>query len=858
MKNNKILKILSISTALTLFLNITTFATKNNKNLTQNKKQIENIKFLNKKTKRNKKRNKKQNENINLPKKENDDIKEKNSIPSQENNITEIGGVKFKKLFTTPERISLYFNENNRMVTLTNEEDNETKCTIAFPVKVKNNEGKPHCVEHLLTSNNLGVIAPWKSLYDVNDKNADSGINAFTNIFDLDNDIALVVINLDKNTLHNKEKMEYLGKQLTGYADFLNDNMHTFNREILNKIFGKETSRILLEMYGKENPSENNEDALFFKETKEIRKKFGLDPGGVYKEMLKNNFDEIKDYYFENIVNNKPTIHLKVKNLEEASEPISLLEKFYFSKRKDKETKNMIEEKKENKDYFEIDVSPIYAKRTGLFNYFEIKDGISTPKKSDGNITIEYIIPNFTEKKVKTINCLKPKFIQKIFDEKNCPFLDISFFAESNKLKLTLLPKNEEIMNKKEVEKAVEDVSTKIIEYLEKNKIQKTDIEEQFLNAFKNKMKNNFYEDSYKFADNITKSYLADNKPFSEKYFIVDKNGQFENNTEKLDEYLINNCGEILKETLKENKKRIIVYKLNKEKFNEKENKFIEPNKRLFFPITYNKKFMEKVNDATMDVANEIIIESLLNKGLKETGLTYVSIDDSPIKGRFIHRCETDMEKQNIKDFFEKRMFKKMLQDLLKKIEGNSKDKYIEGKIKYFKDTILKNVENSLKTDKEKVENYIESLKKIKNIKNLTRDDITDQEKTEILLSRTVESIECAETLIKISEKELDSISKNRDNETKKMIEKQENLRNAINSRTKDDTLNNRIDEKTKKIYHEKLDLYIEILNNQIAEYDKYIEKIGEIKKQAEKLKIDDIKEALKNVEEKSFEEMNK
>ncbi len=831
MKNNKILKILSITTALTLFSNITTFATKNNKNQIQYKKQ---------------------------------DNEKTQESESQENtlkkdNIYKIGGVEFEKLFTTPERISPYLNESRRTIVLDNKKNDKTKCTIAFAVKVGNNQGWPHSVEHLLASSNLGEIAPWKSLSDINSKNADDGINAFTNIFDLDNNIALIVIILDKNTLHNKEKMEYLGKQLTGEADFLDDDMHTFKREILNTKSGKNTSRILLEMYGKENPSENDKDALFFKETKDIRKKFGLDPGGVYKEMLNNKFDEIKNYYFENIVNQKPTILLEVENIEEANEPISLLEKFYFSKRKNKETKNMIEEKKETKDYFEIDVSPIYAKRKGIFNYFEIKNGISSPKESESNITVEYTIPNCTEKKIRAINCLNQNFIQEIIEKENYPISHISYNTESNKLILTIFPKDINNMKKEDIKRAVEDVSTKIIEHLTNNKIQKTNINEQLLDFMKNAIKNNMWKDFYLFADNITKSYLADNKPFSEKYFLVDKNGQFENNAEEFEEYCINNCGEILKETLKENKKRIIIHKLNKEKINEKENTFrVIPDKKLFFPITYNKKFMKEVNDATMDITNEIIIDCLLNEGLKETGLIYESIKDYPIKGNFSYLYKTEMEKQNIIDFFEKGMFKNLLKNLLKEIEGNSKDEYIKSKIKYFKDTLLENVENSLKKDKETVQEYIEYLEKIKNIENLTRDNITEQRKTEISLFKTLGSIQCAETLIKISEKELNEIEKNRDNETKEMFEKAKNLREAINARTKDDMINNRIDEKTKKIYNEKLDLYIKILNNQIATHDKYIEKIGEIKGQANALTIDDIKEALRNIEEKSFDEMNK
>ena len=55
------------------------------------------------------------------------------------------------------------------------------------------------------------------------------------------------------------------------------------------------------------------------------------------------------------------------------------------------------------------------------------------------------------------------------------------------------------------------------------------------------------------------------------------------------------------------------------------------------------------------------------------------------------------------------------------------------------------------------------------------------------------------------------------------MFEKAKNLKNAIDKRTKNDMINNRVDGDAKKIYHEKLDLYIKILNDQIETYDKYI-----------------------------------
>ena len=380
------------------------------------------------------------------------------------------------------------------------------------------------------------------------------------------------------------------------------------------------------------------------------------------------------------------------------------------------------------------------------------------------------------------------------------------------------------------------------------------------MNNWKNGIKNKTFNDFYKFCDNITKSYLVDNKPFSEKYFLVDKNGQFENNAEEFEKYSLNNCVDILKETLKENKKRILFYRLNKEKIDEKKEPIIKnSNKSVFFPFTYKEEYLKEENRAVLDIANEILICLVLNKGLNEPGLIYNNIDDGPIKGKISYFPGTEkLEKQNIKKFFESGAFRKLLNNLKKEIKGSSKDKFIQEKINYFKNTLLDNMENSLKNGQEKMKNYIEHLEKIKKIDKLTRDHITDQEQSQGSLKGLLNLMHCADTIIKYDEKYLIERKKKINKADKEAFENQKRLTEAINTRTKEDIRNNVIDGEPKKVFHEKLDLLIKELNEQIANFNKYIEEIGKIKKQANSLKVENIKEALRSIEEKKFSEMNK
>ena len=544
MNKFKILKILYVTTTTLLITNISAFAQGEKvekqkiKIAVRNKKQFKedkNKKVSQNKPVKNNSRIENESEAETAPETDDDskfkDKKIKNDANTKQEKINnlEIEGLKFKEICIDIESNEpIYFNEKyNIFLAKGNNVENNLIGHLDFTTPLFEGEkGEPHGVEHLLVSNSIAAKKTkdkkWFSI-GIYPNSEFSRNNAYTyNLFDA---TALIQFDFNKELFKEgseKEFQDFVNMFLVK-AEFLTDNYEIFKREIKNKYAGKIVSRILHELLNRENPTDFG--GLFNKAnlmTQDER----YEAAGLYKEMKKLKFKEIKDFYFKYIVKNNPCLFLKVKDLKEAKRAIYLFKKYYYDK---KESFNIPEIGKNKKfDYFKKVKLPKEMNKF-FFKYSKMKNNKKVEKIAKYVLEAEYKLEDFDDLKNWCFSFLDiERFLKKAVDIKKYGFKNItSTVNENDRLVLKIYGDDEKLFERKNLEKNLKEIEKEIINYLNKNKITLEDIDKKYgrEKRLEKQIRKREYS-NYMIYRSIIKSLAKYKTPFEKRYSKLEEKGK--------------------------------------------------------------------------------------------------------------------------------------------------------------------------------------------------------------------------------------------------------------------------------------------------------------------------------------------
>ncbi len=759
------------------------------------------------------------------------------SFAQNENNFVEkineeinIKGLNFKEIsFDEETKERVYYNEKyNTIITNGVKNDNNQKIGhISFQMGLKDNEGRPHAVEHLLCSGQLfenkNKIKNWFGLSTASG-NGYSGSNAYT--YNLLDTVGNVQFELDLKLFKKENENEFkkFVDIFLGKAKFLSDNKEIFKREIKNKVNGKIVSRILHELLNKDSKIEKGmktrADDIFY-------------AGGKYQEMKKVTFKELKDFYFKYIVNGMPCLFLQVENLEQAKRPIELFKKYYFEKKKNYN----ISDKGKMKEIKFFTKGKLYEElKNNSFKYLEEKGGQPQEKIAKYVCEETYKIKDYDEIKNTCFSFLDiDNFLKKAVDVKKYGFEKIELnVGEEGELCFKIFGNNKKFFEKDVIEEKLGKINEDILGYLEQNKITLEDMikgnRKEYLEENIKKRKIN----STMIYNKILKSLVENKTSFSKKYFTLDKNGKILNDYNVYERNFEESCNNLIKNTLKEKPEKIRVYENSAKKHDKDEKIEVIQKKKLPYKINSN-------NAVESIITEEIIIEKLL-RDLSQKGLIYCSVYGSFVLNEHMHSL-FDSEIEIIKSFFKKE-FKRLLKNL--KLE----DSYIKGKVEIYKnisqqeqknlDISEKNHTNILNLLKDVLNEKKLNIKKVKNlvaeIENFNYDFLNE---TIMVIKLEKKDYEKLEKIQKDSEKNICEIFKYFYTYCTKSIDKR---------------LDKKTNEEYLKILTKQMNLEKELLKYIKILKQKNKKQVNEINN----LKIENIKKTLKNVAVEDFDIINK
>lgn len=795
MNKIKNLKILNILVFLMLIGNIKVFATKENLN-----------------------NNILKNSQINIKKE-----------PSQININME--GLNFNEILSNKYGDTFYFNEKCCILAnIFSDQNMQENITVFYPAMTTNDNGLLHLLEHLLTCLEIGrekgkEQSFWQSL-SCDSKNENAGLNAHTRSLNEAANLAYLLFYVNDYMLNNMD-IENIVKNI---SDELNGNSQAVSSEKTTK---REISRMFLEMERRQNPSGfGGVREILEKEIRDVTlRNLMYDYGGTPEKIQQIKYEDVKDFYNKNIVNGKPIIFLQFRNLEKAKKVISLFKKYLFDNKKEYNITNIGKEKFVDRDYFKMPISKILAKAKNIFKIYE-----PTEYETKNLAKIRYDIHDLDIYDKEILKCLNKDYIKNKINEimREYEIKDIKTRISNEDediFELLIYTDNEEILKEKNIKKIVEKISNEVT----KHKIIPSDLDE---NTQKLIMRG-IYCGDYDYLDiskKIMKSLIFYNKPFSNQYFKLDEKNQIEKDIKKFAEYINSYSGDILKRVLNENiKKKFVIYKKE-----EGDCDLAEINRNIkkptILPFFYSDENIKNI--AAILVADEVIIRQL-NKNLNDEGKVYIDIAAPNIINNF-EFYGTKIETQNVKEFFDNGEFKNCLEEIQKE-----KDSYFDQIIK-MSGRVIESIENNLKKYEDSVKKAIEILKELKNEKEI---NIKKLEKVRKL--GDISYLNDGMMITKIS-KEEDIEQENLNKLTDQIRSKYKELRYKM-----ENTNSKVLDETAKKLYHDILDMNIELETKNLEMCENCLKKIKTIKKQNSELKANIIKNILKNIKIKKFDEVN-
>ncbi len=836
MNKFKILKILSLTTACLLINGFSVFANNNEIDKIDIQKfpeSEENVKYFGQKI---------------------------SAIKGEKMPIKNIGEIDFEQIAKNKQDGTLFFKDGKKVNLAIIIDDGNNKSSfkkdyglkILFSFPNENNEGRAHAIEHLIV----------QYLKDISGVEDDSWFAAYTGMVhpifagntrkneNSDFKSCEVELKFKDEFFKDEKRWEALGKALLGgLLKDKNKLMEYYKGEVYGKYKNKETSRMFAEIEG----SENTKDPM--KKMEIDINKIDLSKGmfkywGDLNELKNIKIEDLEKGYKKYFVDAKPLIILNCKTKEEADKKISLLNKYYL---KNKEKSEVAEEGKlafEPKKYIERKATDLELSE---FSYV-----IQENKRKNKEINNIGRIKFGEKNKLNVIEnailgCLKEDYVKDIIDYKNLGVDDFYIAVGDAGVSIEIKGnKNKEFsFSKEELLKIAEKVKQKLLEKIKNKGIKKEDLDGHMLGSFARHCddRNIDYEEMIKKMDYSSRKYKT---PFSEKYFIVDKNNNLIKDTQKImllvEDYFIKNCERILKEIL-ENEPRI--YKIVKPEGKNNEDNIKEANsyepEQTKLPFKYK---LDSKNDVCVVLAEESIYEKVLHPLVKK-GLLYIYPEGRNVVENYPEMAAlSETEKRNLGLYF-KEDFKKDLEKLEKEFDKN--DGYLN-KLKEKYKKVSDNQKQKILEFKKIQEKGISDLEKIKNklnekIKNAN--DVTfvmDEIEKNNVNNNVLDILDNTKKLLFLSKKENDDYDKI----FKKLVEKNKFKINKCHSGQ-----NNASIKEIKNNVEKLLDLEIKSLKDFIRFEETILRKIDNYQKESKNVKNDDILKILKGVVVEDFYKVN-
>ena len=781
MKKNKILKILGITIVASLMLETTGFAHNKNENF---------------KTKQN------------------------NTFLEKEN----IDGLNFKKVMD-----SFYFNQKNNINIIC---DNDSKnienygVEFNFVCPISSSDGAFHLIEHIINK----II---KKITKLNEK-----IWAGLEEENLSYTDAHTSGNISKNcrvrfNFKDKFLKDKNGDEIEKIYKAISDvllNLNNIDEKELKEIFEAEKSRVFLEMERKHN-SKHLGDIMDIKILKYKKARGMYDCYGELDKIKKITFEKLKEYIKKYFLNAKPYVVIRCKTEKEAKKRVSLLNKYYF---KNKKISNIPEE---GKLKFENET---FRKRIATDQETDIFVTYKNKKECIKKhvFEIEYNLEDLNVEEKMALFLLKEEYLKNLIDLKDLGYDDFNIFVSYDMTALTIriYGDDENLFTKEKAKETTQKIKEKIINKIEKEKIEEKDLEIKKLEG----IKSTSYEES---IEKINSSLMKYKTPFSRKYFFVDKNTKKLKDKEEVMS-TIKNCaekhlGDIFKNILEKTPKvlHLIKPKNKAAKIN------INNNENLTnLPYTYNLENIKNNLAVAFPIAEEKISKEIIKNEIHNKGLTYCyararkSLDTYPdLEGL------SKTEEKNIKEFFKSENFKNKLKNL----------KITDQELKELKEKYIKKANENI----EQIKNN-RNLQE-KNLKALKEEHKKEaKDKTEKILS-IINKIDLIGTR-DLMEKSFIYLILNKEeySEYKKLLNKFINIDKFRNEKFKSYHQNEKPkikEEDLKKL----LELAINTNENLITFEDKMLKKFDINKKDLNNLTKDMVNDVLKNCVVKNFDEVN-
>lgn len=698
MNKFKILKILSVATAAMIFTSTTIFANETKKNNMQEfAESEENVKCFEQKV---------------------------SAIKGEKMPIINIGGFNFKQVAKNIQDGTLLFRNDEKfnLAAIINEKKsnnsfkNNYDMKVLFTIPIKDGKGAPHVIEHFLTN----------YLKDISGVEDDSWFSAHTGMIlpilngktgkNINNDLKNCRVELifKDEFFKDEKRLEALGKTLLG--GLLKDNnkfKEYYDGEVYGKYKNKETSRMIAEIEG----HENSKDPMI-KMDMDVNRRFLVK--GMHKywgdiNKLKDiKIEDLKKFYKKYFVDVKPLIILNCRTKEEADRKVSLLNRYYLKNKEKSEVAKDGVLAFEPKDYIERKATDFELSE---FSY--VTDGNKRKNKEINHISkINFgDMDKLNEIDNVVLNCLKEEYVKNLIDYKNLGVDNFYITTGDGGLHIEIKGnKNKKFsFSKEELLKIAKEVKQKLLNKIKNKGIKKEDLDGHMLGSCARAYadRNIDYEEMIKKMDYSSRKYET---PFSEKYYIVDKNNNLIKDTQKImtlvEDYFIKNCERILKDVLMNEPKieNIVKTEGRNNKDNIKEAEKYEPEQtKLPFKYKLNLKEDEFKNNVRVKLAEESIYEKILHP-LVRKGLLYKYPEGRNIIGNYPEMAAlSETEKRNL-GFYFKEDFKKDLEKLKKEF---SNDKYLNKlKEKYVK--VSENQKQKIVDEKKAQEKGIKALEEIK------------------------------------------------------------------------------------------------------------------------------------------------
>lgn len=771
--------------------------------------------------------------------------------------IENIGGFNFKKIAKNISEGTLFFHNNEKFslaVALNDKKPNNTyrdnfSVKVIFNNPVFNDEGQTHRIEHILTDylrDTAGIEKDaWFSTYTrmvlpvFTSKTRENEYSDFKNCY--------LELKFTEEFFDKKERWQVLGKALNG--ELLSDKerfMEYFKAEVSGKYKNKITSRMIAEISGKENSKAPNYVTLT-DENRQRKEKGIFEYFGNINEFKNDSSKKTEEFYEKYIVKGHPIVILNCKTKKEAAEKISYLNKYYFKNK----------EKVEFKEFGKLKHKPKeFLKRTALDT--ELSSFISFYKQRKNKnvnnmVKITFSGDSLTMIEQACLCSLKEGYIEKIVDSKKLGFGNFYIVNEHDGIDIKINGNENKnfSFSKENLLNFAKEIKEKLLEKIKNKGITKEDLDGHMLASFARHCedRNITFEEMLKMVDDSLRRY---NKPFSEKYFILDKNNNVVKDMQKImplvEDYFIKNCDKILKKILE--KPPIIEHIVKPKGRNNddvqkefKKSYDIEENK---LPIKYSKVKNETAAILAEESILKLLYDSLVKKGLlyrypevRESIYEYPKISDL-----------SKIEKINLQTYF-KEDFKNDLDKLEKKIMED--DKYMTAKRERYA-KVLENQEQKIKNIKKIQEEGINHLEEIRNkvdgkIKK-SNDILTimDEIRKNRIDNRMLDIIDNAKNLLFLTRDEKNTYDKI----FEKLAEKEDfEMKNCYYGPENKDI--KKIKNKIKRL----IDLDLQIVKNFVLFENRILEKMRKHHRNLENVNRDEVLEILKGIVVEDFEKIN-